>query len=74
MLHGSCCGHVLKRAFLTIKIYVLDSAHGDINARRTVDIYDTILPSDAYNIVPGSPKWNPNADLKADDVMTSMVP
>jgi hypothetical protein len=42
---------------------------GDINGDGTVDIYDAILLAGAYNVVPGSPKWNPNADLKADDVI-----
>jgi hypothetical protein len=42
---------------------------GDINGNFTVDIFDAILLAGAYNAVPGSPKWNPNADLKADDVI-----
>jgi peptide/nickel transport system substrate-binding protein len=42
---------------------------GDINGDFTVDIYDAIILANAYNSKPGSPNWNPNADLKADEVI-----
>ena len=39
---------------------------GDINRDGSVDIYDAILLSKAFNSVPGNPSWNPNADLNQD--------
>jgi hypothetical protein len=40
---------------------------GDINHDGSVNIFDAILLSNAFNSVPGNPKWNPNADLNADN-------
>ena len=42
---------------------------GDINGDGTVNIFDAILLSNAYNAVSGGPRWSPNADLKADDII-----
>ena len=42
---------------------------GDINGDGTVDIYDAILLSGAFNSSPGSTKWNPNADINCDAVV-----
>jgi hypothetical protein len=39
---------------------------GDINGDGTVDIYDAILLSGAFNSQPGSTNWNPNADINGD--------
>jgi hypothetical protein len=40
---------------------------GDINGDGTVDIYDAILLSGAYNSNPFDPLWNPNADINGDN-------
>jgi len=45
---------------------VLVTIPGDINGDGTVDIYDAILLSGAFNSSPGSAKWNPNADINSD--------
>jgi PKD repeat protein len=42
---------------------------GDINGDGTVNIYDAILLSIAYNSQPGSLSWNPNADINGDGVV-----
>ena len=42
---------------------------GDINHDGSVDIYDAILLSGAFNSRPGNPSWNPNADLNNDNVV-----
>jgi parallel beta-helix repeat protein len=42
---------------------------GDINQDRTVDIYDAILLSNAYNSSPSSPNWNINADINGDNTV-----
>jgi len=39
---------------------------GDFNGHGTVDIFDAILLSEAFNSKPGSPNWNPNADIIGD--------
>jgi hypothetical protein len=39
---------------------------GDINHDGSVDIFDAILLSNAFNTTPGNAKWNPNADLNGD--------
>ena len=38
----------------------------DVNGDGTVDIYDAILLSGAYNSTPGSTRWDPNADINGD--------
>jgi hypothetical protein len=40
---------------------------GDINHDGSVNIFDAILLSNAFNTKPGNPKWNPNADLNTDN-------
>lgn len=42
---------------------------GDINADRTVDVFDAVLLSAAAGSQPGSLNWNPNADLNADKIV-----
>jgi parallel beta-helix repeat protein len=42
---------------------------GDIKGDFTVDIYDALLLSGAYNSKPSSPNWNPNADINGDYVV-----
>jgi len=42
---------------------------GDINGDGTVDIYDAILQSAAFNSSPDSPNWNPNADINCDGIV-----
>jgi len=39
---------------------------GDINGDGTVDIYDAIRLSGAFNSSPGMRKWNANADINCD--------
>ena len=42
---------------------------GDVNQDGTVDIFDAILLSNAFNSAIGTPTWNPEADLNNDDVV-----
>jgi len=42
---------------------------GDVNGDGTVDIYDAILLSGAFNSQLGSAKWNPNADINGDGIV-----
>lgn len=42
---------------------------GDINGDHTVDIYDAILLSAAFNTKPGNSNWNPNADINSDGIV-----
>jgi parallel beta-helix repeat protein len=42
---------------------------GDINGDGTVDIFDAVLLAAAFNSVPGSSNWNPNADLNSDGIV-----
>ena len=42
---------------------------GDINGDGTVDIYDAIILSAAFNSSPGGTTWNPNADINCDNVI-----
>jgi hypothetical protein len=42
---------------------------GDINGDGTVDIYDAILLSAAFNSMPGSKNWNPYADVNGDGIV-----
>jgi len=39
---------------------------GDIKADAVVDIYDAILLANAFNSIPGSPNWNPDANMNGD--------
>jgi parallel beta-helix repeat protein len=49
----------------TVKVTIA----GDINGDFIVDIYDAILLAGAYNSVPTSPNWNPNADINGDIIV-----
>jgi hypothetical protein len=42
---------------------------GDINHDGIVDIFDAIMLSAAWNSMPGSPKWNPDADFNNDNIV-----
>jgi parallel beta-helix repeat protein len=42
---------------------------GDINGDNSVDIFDAILLSNAFNSVPGGETWNGNADINSDRVV-----
>jgi parallel beta-helix repeat protein len=42
---------------------------GDINGDLTVDIFDAIILAGAFNSVPNSSNWNPNADINGDGVV-----
>ncbi len=42
---------------------------GDINADRTVDIFDAITLANAFDKPPGDPGWNPNADINGDQTV-----
>jgi len=39
---------------------------GDINGDGTVDIYDAIILSGAFNSIPSNSNWSPNADINGD--------
>jgi parallel beta-helix repeat protein len=42
---------------------------GDVNGDLTVDIYDAIALAGAYDSVPQTPSWNPNADINSDNIV-----
>jgi hypothetical protein len=42
---------------------------GDVNGDFTVDIFDAILLSNAFNSVPSSKTWNGNADMNNDNII-----
>ena len=50
-------------------VQVTVSVAGDINGDGTVDIYDAILLSAAFNSKPGMANWNPNADINGDGIV-----
>ena len=50
----------------TFQTWIIVTIKGDINGDGTVDIYDAILLSGAFNSVRGSSNWNPNADINGD--------
>jgi hypothetical protein len=39
---------------------------GDINADKTVDIFDIVRIALAFNSIPSDPNWDPNADINDD--------
>jgi hypothetical protein len=45
------------------------SIAGDLNGDSTVDIYDAITLSGAYNAIPKSSSWNPDADINNDNII-----
>ena len=49
--------------------WITATVPGDINGDYTVDIYDAIRLSSAYNSELGSPNWNPNADINTDGIV-----
>jgi hypothetical protein len=42
---------------------------GDIKADFVVDIFDAIMLARAFNAIPASSNWNPNADIDNDYVV-----
>lgn len=54
-----------------VSMFTITHTHGmgDINADGIVDIYDAILLANAYNSIPGSANWNPDADLNKDSIV-----
>jgi hypothetical protein len=42
---------------------------GDVNGDLAVDIYDAIALAGAYDSVPQTPSWNPNADINNDNIV-----
>jgi hypothetical protein len=46
--------------------WVMITTPGDVDGERSVNIYDAIIIAWAYNSVPGSFNWNPNADINSD--------
>jgi hypothetical protein len=48
---------------------VVVTVPGDIKGDFTVDIYDALLLSGAYNSKPSSSNWNANADINGDNVV-----
>jgi hypothetical protein len=53
----------------TLTTWIILTIAGDVNGDLTVDIYDAILLAGAYNSVPTSPNWNPNADINGDIIV-----
>jgi rhodanese-related sulfurtransferase len=49
--------------------YVVVTVPGDINGDFTVDIYDALQLSVAYNSKLSSANWSPNADINGDNVV-----
>jgi parallel beta-helix repeat protein len=43
------------------------ATYGDVNNDRTIDIYDAILLSNAFNSTPTDPNWNSKADLNYNE-------
>jgi hypothetical protein len=48
---------------------VIITIPGDLNGDGSVDIYDAIILSKAFNSTPSSSNWNPNADINGDGVV-----
>lgn len=49
---------------------------GDLNGDRTVDLYDAIVLSIAFNTTPLNPHWNSNADINGDgavDIQDALI-
>jgi hypothetical protein len=49
------------------QVQVLLTIQGDINGDRKVALADLVLLANAYNSVPGSPKWDGRCDLNRDN-------
>jgi hypothetical protein len=49
--------------------WVFVSIPGDIKGDKVVDIYDAIMLASAFNSIPTSSTWDPNADINDDDVV-----
>jgi parallel beta-helix repeat protein len=53
----------------TRTLYISVTFPGDVNGDLTVDIYDAIALAAAYDSVPQTPSWNPNADINSDNIV-----
>lgn len=56
--------------------WVVVTTPGDVDGEGSVNIYDAIAIAWAYNSVPGSSNWNPNADINSDvaiDVFDAII-
>ena len=53
----------------SLSFKVIVTIPGDVKGDFVVDIYDAIILSNAYNSVPASSKWNPNADINCDNIV-----
>jgi parallel beta-helix repeat protein len=53
----------------TFSSWIVVTIPGDIKGDFTVDIYDALLLSAAFNSKPMSPNWNPNADINCDNIV-----
>jgi parallel beta-helix repeat protein len=53
----------------TRTLYIAVTFPGDVNGDLTVDIYDAIALAGAYDSVPQTPSWNPNADINNDNIV-----
>jgi hypothetical protein len=53
----------------SLSFKVIVTIPGDVKGDFVVDIYDAIILSNAYNSVPPSSNWNPNADINCDNVV-----
>jgi len=49
--------------------WVVVTIPGDVKGDFTVDIYDALLLSGAFNSKPISPNWNLNADINGDNIV-----
>ncbi len=49
--------------------WVVISIPGDLNSDKTVDIFDAVMLSNAFDNPPSDPGWNPDADINDDDVV-----
>jgi parallel beta-helix repeat protein len=50
-------------------LYIAVTFPGDVDGDLTVDIYDAIALAGAYDSVPQTPSWNPNADINSDNIV-----
>jgi ABC-type transport system substrate-binding protein len=50
----------------TVEIDIFLTLEGDLNGDRTVNIFDVVMISSAFDSKPGDPHWNPMADVVKD--------
>lgn len=64
--------HIKNITEFSFLINILVSEHsiiGDINMDGTVNIYDVVTVTAAYDTTPQDPRWNPLADLNNDGII-----